>query len=210
MGHARNQRRETALLLRLGRGQRERAHGASVERAEEGDHVLPLGVIARQLQRALDRFGAGVAVVNAMRPGHRRNLRQARGQRDHALVVKIRARHVDQFGRLLLNGGDHVGMAMAGRSHGDAGGKIEELVAVNVGNDDAASALGDQRIRAGVGRRNVFLIALEHALRVGPGQGGLDLGSDCGLGHGCCGHGILRWRGQIRFGKGTTSVLSLP
>src|SRR3954454_19908155 len=44
--YSRRRRPETAALLRFGCGQRERAHGATVERAEEGDHVLPLGVIA--------------------------------------------------------------------------------------------------------------------------------------------------------------------
>ena len=49
MSDARNQRGEAPPLLRLGSGQRERAHGASVERAEERDDVLPLGVVAGQL-----------------------------------------------------------------------------------------------------------------------------------------------------------------
>jgi hypothetical protein len=79
VGHAGNERRETAALLRLGRGQRERAHGASVESAVEGDDVLALGVIARQLQRSFNGLGAGVAVVDLVRPGHGRDL--ARGAR---------------------------------------------------------------------------------------------------------------------------------
>ena len=178
MRHARNQRRKPAPLLRLRRGQRQRAHGASVKRAEERDDVLTLGVIARQLQRALNRLRAGVAVVNLVRPRHGRNLRQPRRQIHHVLVIKIRARHVDQFARLLLNGGDHIGMAVAGRSHGNAGGKIKKLVAIDIGHHDAAAALGHQRIRTRIGRRNIFLIALEHALGVRPGQGGLDLGTD--------------------------------
>jgi hypothetical protein len=83
-------------------------------------------------------------------------------------------------------------------SHGDAGGEIEELIAVDVGDDDAASALGHQRIRTGVGRRNIFLIAGEDALGVGAGQGGLELGTEglCfasgGRGHGLGGHEVLR------------------
>jgi hypothetical protein len=92
----------------------------------------------------------------------------------HALVVKIGSRHVNEFGRLLLNGGDHMGMAMAGRSHGNAGGEIKKLVAVHIGNDDAAPALRHQRVGTGVGRRNILLVALEHALRVWSGQRGLD------------------------------------
>src|SRR5579864_9726397 len=87
---------------------------------------------------------------------------------------------MDQFRRLLLNGSDHMRMAMAGRGHGDTSRKIEELVAVDVGDDDAAAALGNHRVGAGIRRRNVFLISLEHALGIGPGQGGLNLGTDRG------------------------------
>jgi len=70
MGDTRDQRGKTAALLRLGRGQRERTHSPSVERAVERDHVLALGVIACQLQCCLNRFRARVAVVDLMRPLH--------------------------------------------------------------------------------------------------------------------------------------------
>ena len=136
----------------------------------------PLGVISGQLEGALDGLSARVAVVDLVRAGHGRDLRQALGECDHALVIKICARHVNQLARLLLHGGDHVGMAVAGRGHGDAGGEVVELVAVDVGDDDAASALGHERIGAGIGRRNILLVAREHALGIGPGQGGLDFG----------------------------------
>src|SRR4029077_4071845 len=68
-------------------------------------------------------------------------------------------------------------MTVAGRSHGDARGEVEKFVAVHVSNDDTASALGYQRVGSGVRRRNVFVIARQHALGVGAGQGGLDLRS---------------------------------
>jgi len=44
-----------------------------------------------------------------VRSRHGHNLREALGQRHHALVVEVGARHVNQFARLLLNGGDHFG-----------------------------------------------------------------------------------------------------
>ena len=56
MNHARNQRRETAALLHLGAGKRERSHRPPVEAAVERNQSLPLGVIARQFQRGLDRL----------------------------------------------------------------------------------------------------------------------------------------------------------
>src|SRR5579859_5713535 len=95
-------------------------------------------------------------------------------------------------------------MAVAGRRHGNAGGEIKKLVSVNVSHDDAASALRDHRIRTRIGRRNILLVALEHSLGVGPGQGRLDLGTvgqSFGGGHSLGSHWILRvW-------KGTTSVV---
>ena len=76
---------------------------------------------------------------------------------------------MDQLSRLLLDGRHHLGMAMAGGGHGDAGGEVEELVAVHVFDAHAAAALGYQRIGAGVGRRNVTVIALQ--VRAGIGAG---------------------------------------
>ena len=119
--YSRNQRTESPFLLRLGSRERERSHGAPVERAIECNHVLPLGVIAGELEGALDGFRPRVAVVDFVRSGHRRDLREALRERYHVFVIEVGARHVDQFGRLLLNGGDYMGMAMAGRSDGDAG-----------------------------------------------------------------------------------------
>jgi hypothetical protein len=195
VSHAGHERGKAPALLRLGRGERQRAHSASVERAEERDDVLPLGVIAGKLQRALDGFGAGVAVVNAVRSGHGSDLRKALAELHHVLVVEIGARHVDQFAGLLLNSSDHIGMAVAGGGHGDSGGEIEEFVAVNIGDNDAAAALGDQRVGAGVGRRDQFVVGIENALGIGAGQGGADLWSGDGAGFaGQCAssHGILR------------------
>src|SRR5579864_7863022 len=175
--HSRHQRREAAALLRLGRGQRQRSHGSPMEGAKKRDHLLPACVIARQLERALNRLRTRVPVVNAMRPRHRRNFRQPLGQRDQAFIIKIRARHVDQFARLLLNGSNHVGMAMAGGSDSDAGRKIEKLVAIHIGDEDSASLLCDKRIRAGIRRRNVTLIAFQNTLGVRSRQCGLNLRS---------------------------------
>src|ERR1700733_2645222 len=54
--HAWNHWAEATLLLRLGGSKRKRAHGASVKRPKECDHVLPLGVIAGQFEGTLNGF----------------------------------------------------------------------------------------------------------------------------------------------------------
>jgi len=84
---------------------------------------------------------------------------------------------VDQFARLLLNGSNHFRMAMAGRSHSDPSGKVEELIAVHIFDHNAAAAPGNQRIGARVGRRNVFLIARENTSGVRARERGLELGA---------------------------------
>src|SRR5579872_6994858 len=197
VGHAWNHGTEAALLLRLGSGQRECAHGASVKCSVERDHVLPLGVIARKFEGALDGFSAGVAVVNFVRAGHGRDLRQALGQRHHVLVIEIGAGHVNQFRGLLLNGGDHIRVAMSGRGHGDSSGEIKKFIAINVGDHDAASLLSNQWIRASVRRRNIFAVARENALRVWTRQRGDDLGR-CDS---------LSWHGILQMVVGRSSLV---
>src|SRR5581483_3149835 len=69
-------------------------------------------------------------------------------------------------------------MAVAGGDHGDAGGEVEEFVAVHVLDDAAAAGFRDQRIRAGVGGRDVLLVAYQDAAGVGSEQFGADARTD--------------------------------
>jgi hypothetical protein len=154
-----NQRSKTPPLLRLGSGERKSAHGAPVEGSEEGDHVLPPGVVAGELQRALDGLRPGISIIEAMRSGHRRDGREAFGKRHHVFVIEIGAGDVDQFGGLFLDGGDYLRMAMSGRNHGNAGGKVQELVSVYIFHAQAAAALGHHGIGAGVAGGDVALVA---------------------------------------------------
>ena len=165
-----HERRKAAALLGLGAGERERAHGASVEGSVEGDDVLALGVVASEFECGLDGFGAGVAVVDAVRAGHGRDLREAGGEFGELRVVEVGAGHVEQLGCLFLDGGDDLGMTVAGRGHGDSGGEVEELVAIHVLDDDAASALGDQRVGTGVGGRDEAGIGGDDAPGIGAGE----------------------------------------
>ena len=79
---------------------------------------------------------------------------------------------MNQFGCLFLDSGDDFGMAMAGRDDGDAGGEIEEGVAVNIFHGGAAADFRDERVVAGVGRRDYVMVALDEFLGLGAGQFG--------------------------------------
>ena len=159
MRDPRNQRGKTPPLLGLGSGERKSAHGAPVESSEEGDDVLPAGVIAGQLQRALDGFRSGISIIEAMGSGHGRNGREAFGQRHHVFVIKVGAGDVDQLGGLFLDGGDYFGMAMSGRNHGNAGGKVQKLVSIYIFYAHAAAALGHHGIGAGVAGGDIAIVA---------------------------------------------------
>src|SRR6202158_2355252 len=96
-------------------------------------------------------------------------------------------------------------MAMAGRSHGDASGKIEEFVAIHIFDHNAAAALGNQRIRARVGRRNILCIARENALGIRARERSLELGAD---GQSLGGHGVLQ--NQFSVPGSQFSVVTRP
>jgi len=57
---------------------------------------------------------------------------------------------VIEFGRQVLNGFYYFRVTMPGGVDGDARGEVEELVAVDVGDADAAAGFGDHGVAAGV------------------------------------------------------------
>jgi hypothetical protein len=77
---------------------------------------------------------------------------------------------VNQLGGLLLDGGDDFRMAMAGGDNRDARSEIKKGVAVHVFDRRATADPGDQRVIAGVGRRDYVLVALDEFLGLGAGQ----------------------------------------
>ncbi len=173
--HAGNERSEAALLLRLRGGQRKRSHRAAVKGAEEADDVLPARVVSGKLHSALDRLGAGVAVVEPVRAGHGRNGAQPLCKLDHVLVVEVCPGHMQQLAGLLLDCLDHLGMTMARGVHGNAGGEVQELIAIDVGDAEAAAGLRDQRIAAGVAGRQQPIVVGDNLLCERAGDGGLQI-----------------------------------
>ncbi len=144
---------------------------ATVERALERDHRRTLRVRARELDRVLDRFRAGVEERRLRGAGERRDREQPLGERDVHLVRDDREVGVEEARGLLLHGLDDVRMRVADVQAADAAGEVEERVAVDVGQRRAPRALGDddrQVHRERIG--DDALLPLEDRLRdFGPG-----------------------------------------
>ncbi len=152
-----------------------------MERTQKRDHVRTTRVIPSQLQCALHRFCAGVAIEKPMWSPHRRYRRKLLRQIRQRLVIKIRARNVDQLCSLLLNRRNHLWMAMASRSHGDARGKIQKLIPVHVFYAKPASPLRYQRIRTRIAGRNQPVVRFHCGPCFRPGQGSNQLWSKLGV-----------------------------
>src|SRR6185437_6945428 len=104
---------------------------------------------------AFDGLGAGVAERDAAWDIAWRDGGEFFGEGDELLVVEVGARHMEEAGGLALYGFDHARVAVAGGDDGDAGGEIEEAIAVGVFDHAAFAALDDEGGRAGVrGRQN--------------------------------------------------------
>jgi hypothetical protein len=65
-------------------------------------------------------------------------------------------------------------MTVSGGSHGDAGREIKKFVAVDVSYNYAPALFRYEWIGAGIGRRNVAVVAFENALGDRAGQSSLD------------------------------------
>ena len=146
-----------------------------MERAEERHDVGPAGCPPGQLDRGLDDLGAGVAEIRP-RPtaGDRRDLGEALADLGVDRQVEVARGEVDELGRLLLDRGDDLGVGMAGRVHRDAGGEVEEEVAVDVLDRQAVTADGHDRIGARQARRRPGFVECD----VGSGLRAGDLGDD--------------------------------
>ena len=102
--------------------------------------------------------------------------REFLGEPDLRLVVEVRPRHVDELLRLLGDRLDDIRVRHAGRVDRDAGGAIEEAIAVDVLDDRPFASRNDERIVARVGRRDELRVLVDDRLGLGARQGGLDVG----------------------------------
>ena len=170
MRHSRHERPKAPLLLHLRRRQRKRAHGSSVEAPHKADDLLSSRVIARQLDRALHGLGAGVPIVDTVRPRHRSNRRQARCHLRHQVVVKIRPGHMNQLRRLLLHRLHDLRVAMPRRGHCNSRREIQKLIPIDIFDTTSIAALHHQRISARITRRQITIVFGHDLLRAWAGH----------------------------------------
>jgi hypothetical protein len=124
-------------------------------------------MISRHLDGRFDGFRPGISEINflclfagshsckPLREGH------------ETLIIKIRAGNVDQLGSLFLNRFDHVRMAMPSRNYCNAGGKIQEHVAIDILHHRATPRFRHQGVTSGVGGRYELRIPCDHAFCFG-------------------------------------------
>ena len=154
------QRAVAALVVGVRGRDAQRAKRAAVEGAVEGDDRRPAGRPARQLERALDGLGAGVAEEDGVeRVGQRagQHLRQPRNR----LVVAHALHQVEQSVGLGVDGGSDGGVPMAEHGDRDAGGEIEVGLAVRVVEAMALAVVPVALEVAGEDRRQVFTADLD-------------------------------------------------
>ena len=155
-------RRPKTFEIFGGAGRGERAQGAAVEGALEGDDAIALGmalgelIAAHDLDHAFHRFRAGIAEEHEV---GKALLAKPRGK-----LLAIRAleqvRHVPEPGGLFLQRRNQMRMAVAQRIHRDPRGEVEIALAIGGGQPAALAALeaeidpgkdGEQMRRGAIG-----------------------------------------------------------
>ena len=172
--HPRDERTEAAALRRAAGGQRESTVGAPMKGVGEGNELVPARINPRQFHGGFNRFRSRVAEIDAFPPRAGRNLGEFPGQGHQAGVVEIRPRHMDQFRGLRSDGADDLRVAVPGGDHGDPGAEVQEPIAVHVLDQRAPASLGDERIAAGIGRRDIEVILFDDPLCQGTGKAGAE------------------------------------
>ena len=164
---------EPAALARLRRGEREAAERATVEAAEERDHVRTPGRVASQLDRAFDGFGPRVGQEHPRRL-HRRAGGESLADLGVGGQVEVARAVVQDVVDLSVDRGVDARMGVAGGRHRDAGVEVEEAVAVDVFDDAAGATPHDERVHPRQRRARHPLVAFDDRTGGGPGQLGED------------------------------------
>ena len=160
----------------------------TVESAKKSDEPRAPGYVARELERGLHRLGAGLAEKAHDRLAHWRQGGDLFAKRDLRFVPIIR-RDVQKPIRGAFDCGDNFRVSVAGRTHGDARGEIQEAIAIDIPDFRTAAVRHDEWIIARIRRRDDCRVAFDQRARFRTRQ----LGSDTRLANhraivGCCVH----------------------
>src|SRR5438128_1001448 len=113
-------------------------------------------MIHREFERSFDGLGAAVGKVSLCRAVDRANFFELFAQVGHMAVEEVGTAEMDKFVDLLCDRRYDLGMAMAGRTYGDACITVQEDIAIRVLDPNAAAAFDHQLvIRPRVARCNV-------------------------------------------------------
>ena len=138
----------------------------------------PMGVVSGELDRPLDCLGTRVREEDARPLLERSDRREALHQLEVARLVEVGGGDVDEPIRLLLDRRGDLRVGMPGRADGDAGGEVEEAIAVDIGDDHARPGLRHERVGARERRAGDGLVAGDDRARLRARQLGDDVRSD--------------------------------
>ena len=139
-----------------------------MEAALEADYGRSLRVCARELDRVLDCFSAGVEERGFRRAGDRRGLDQALGERDVRLVGDDREVGVKELRGLFLYGIDDVWVRVADIEAADPSGEVDERVSVDVSERRALATFDHNRQIDGERVRDHAVLAFQNLPGAGP------------------------------------------
>src|SRR5437899_2167181 len=156
---------DSGALLRLARGQRQRALGPAVERAEEREEHLALRVALRDLDRGLVRLGAGVAEEHLLPMFARGDFAESLGEGRLDFVVEVGPREMGELRCLARDRLDDFRMGVTDVEDRDPGREVDQDVAVDVFDDRAGGPFHDdwRRLRRGC---NVAMVPRDDLLRL--------------------------------------------
>src|SRR5437879_2005794 len=128
---AREWREPSLIRMRLA-GQRQRHHGASVERVFESDDARSLRISARNLDRVLDSFRATIDEDRLLRELPRSNFVHPLSKADIALIRRHLHAGVQEAIELVFHRIDYFLTTMAHIEAADASGKVDIAIAVDI------------------------------------------------------------------------------
>jgi len=174
VGHPRHAGEEAFLLRVLAGGEGQRAHGSAVETAQKADEPAAARGEARQFQGRFHALGPRLREEAHRRLLHGRQFIEALRQPDLSLMPVIGG-NMQEFIRGLLDGLDHGRMAVPGAANGDARGKVQEAVAVDIPDFSPLAVRHHEGVVARIGRRDDERVARQQLARLRTRQIGFDV-----------------------------------